>query len=117
MWPVFRPPGGNGNVKLEFTVTEDSTGYQEKTDNLLTVSQSSVNLTDHSLRINLQTRFTLQLSGHLRDPGQQAGRCHVLSASISYLDKNFQEIKNEDQTAGYQPKAKRCLKLIRRRIA
>ena len=35
---------GNGNVKLEFIVTESSTGYQEKTDNLVTVSASSLNL-------------------------------------------------------------------------
>jgi CD109 antigen len=35
---------GNGNVKLQFTVTETSTGYQEKTDTLLNVSQSSINL-------------------------------------------------------------------------
>ncbi|MBN1191636.1 MAG: hypothetical protein JXA46_17925 [Dehalococcoidales bacterium] len=36
---------GNGNIRLEFAVTEISTGYREKTDSLLNISQSSTNLT------------------------------------------------------------------------
>lgn len=34
--------GGQGNVQLEFTVTEKSTGYVQKTTKLLTVAQSSL---------------------------------------------------------------------------
>jgi len=36
--------GGQGNVQLDITVTEKSTGYVEKTSRLLTVAQSGVNL-------------------------------------------------------------------------
>ena len=36
--------GGQGNIQLDITVTEKSTGYVEKTSRLLTVAQSSVNL-------------------------------------------------------------------------
>jgi CD109 antigen len=36
--------GGNGNVKLEVTLTENSTGYKETTSELLTVSASSINI-------------------------------------------------------------------------
>jgi CD109 antigen len=36
--------GGNGNVQLNISVEEKSTGYVEKTSSLLTVAQSSINL-------------------------------------------------------------------------
>src|SRR4030042_4469043 len=36
--------GGQGNVQLDITVTEESTGYIEKTSRLLTVAQSEVTL-------------------------------------------------------------------------
>ncbi|MDD5289455.1 MAG: alpha-2-macroglobulin family protein, partial [Dehalococcoidales bacterium] len=36
--------GGQGNVQLNITVEEKSTGYMEKTSRLLTVAQSSINL-------------------------------------------------------------------------
>jgi CD109 antigen len=36
--------GGEGNVQLDITVTEKSTGYVESTSRLLTVAQSSVNV-------------------------------------------------------------------------
>ena len=36
--------GGNGNVQLNISVEEKSTGYVEKTSSLLTVTQSSINL-------------------------------------------------------------------------
>jgi CD109 antigen len=36
--------GGLGNVKLDFTVTEEATGYEQETTELITVAASSVNL-------------------------------------------------------------------------
>ncbi len=36
--------GGQGNVMLDITVTEDVTGYQERTNRLVTVADSAVNL-------------------------------------------------------------------------
>jgi CD109 antigen len=87
---------GNGNVKLQCTVKETATGYQEKTDTLLTVSQSSVNLSiipsgatfkpglPYSLLIVSETP-----DNHLVDTS--------LKTHISYLDKDFREIKNMDK--------------------
>ncbi len=88
---------GNGNVKLEFIVTEDSTGYQEKTDSLLTVSQSSVNLQIIPSSSTFKPGLPFSFLVISETPDNQ-----MIDASIkmhvSYLDKNFGEIKNEDQT-------------------
>ena len=84
---------GNGNIKLEFNVTEDATGYQEKTDYLLTVSQSALNISlipsgatfkpglPYSLLIISETP-----DNHLVDTEVQV--------NISYLDARFQQIKS-----------------------
>lgn len=89
--------GGNGNVKLEFIVTENSTGYQEKTDNLLTVSQSSLNLkiipSGSTFKPGLPYSFLVASS----TPDNQLVDA-VIKANISYLDQNFNEIRTENQT-------------------
>ncbi len=88
--------GGNGNVKLEFTVNEDSTGYQEKTDTLLTVAQSSVNLkiipSGSTFKPGLPYSF-LTIS---ETPDNQLVDA-TIAATVSYLDQNFKEIKQEKQ--------------------
>ncbi len=90
--------GGNGNVKLEFIVTESSTGYQEKTDNLLTVAQSSLNIkiipSGSTFKPGLPYSFLVVSS----TPDNQLVDANI-KANISYLDQNFKEIKKESQTA------------------
>ncbi|MBP1706570.1 MAG: hypothetical protein H6Q39_294 [Chloroflexi bacterium] len=92
---------GNGNVKLEFIVTEDSTGYQEKTDNLLTVAQSSVSLSIIPSGSTFKPGLPYSFLVISETPDNRLIDADI-KATISYLDKNFKEIKKENKTAATQ---------------
>jgi CD109 antigen len=92
---------GNGNVKLEFIVTEDSTGYQEKTDSLLTVAQSSVSLSIIPSGSTFKPGLPYSFMVVSETPDNQLIDT-TIKASISYLDKNFKEIKKENKTSATQ---------------
>jgi CD109 antigen len=83
---------GNGNVKLEFNVIENTTGYVEKTDRLLTVSQSSVNLTIIPASSTFKPGLPYSFLVVSETPDNQLVDTS-LNVELSYLDKNFNNLK------------------------
>jgi CD109 antigen len=86
---------GNGNVKLEFIVTESATGYQEKTDNLVTVAQSSVNLSIIPSSSTFKPGLPYSFLIVSQTPDHNLVDTSVASR-ISYLGKDFKQIKSDD---------------------
>ncbi len=88
--------GGQGNVQLDITVTEKSTGYVEKTSRLLTVAQSAVNL-------------QLIPEGSVFKPGLPFNVLVVtetpdnrpvdakLAVTITYMNEKFEDFKTENK--------------------
>ena len=87
--------GGNGNVKLEFTVEEPATGYIEKSDCLLTVTQSALNLKIIPAGLIFKPGLPYSFIVFSETPDKQLVDTPVKIA-VSYLDENFKEIKNKD---------------------
>jgi CD109 antigen len=83
---------GNGNVKLEFSVTEASTGYVEKTDRLLTVSQSSVNLTIIPASSTYKPGLPYSFMVVSETPDNQLIDTS-LKVNITYLDNQYHNLK------------------------
>ena len=83
---------GNGNVKLEFSVVETATGYLEKTDRLLTVSQSSVNLTIIPASTSFKPGLPYSFLVVSETPDNQLIDTS-LNVELAYLDKNFNNPK------------------------
>jgi len=97
--------GGNGNVKLEFTVEEPATGYIEKSDSLLTVTQSSLNLKIIPAGLSFKPGLPYSFIVFSETPDKQLIDTPV-TVSVSYLDSTFKEIKNKDySTATVKGKA------------
>ncbi len=86
--------GGQGNVQLDITVTEKSTGYVEKTSRLLTVAQSSVNLQLIPESDVFKPGLPFSTLVLTQTPGNQPVDAKV-SFTITYMNANFQDIKTE----------------------
>ena len=89
--------GGNGNVQLNITVTEKSTGYVEKTSRLLTVADSAVTLQV----IPEGTVFKPGLPFSILIVSQTPGNTPVDAAvetSVTYVDDKFNEIRTDKRT-------------------
>jgi CD109 antigen len=84
---------GNGNVKLEFSVVETSTGYLEKTDRLLTVAESSVNLTIIPASTSYKPGLPFSFLVVSETPDNQLIDTSLV-ADITYLDEHYQPVKN-----------------------
>jgi CD109 antigen len=86
--------GGQGNVQLDITVKEKSTGYVEKTSRLLTVAQSSVNLQliPESSVFKPGLPFNVLLLS--QTPDNQPLEKPV-TVTITYMDDNFRDFKTE----------------------
>jgi CD109 antigen len=101
---------GMGNVQLEVVVQEKSTGYEEKTTRLLTISPSEVSLQlipeGSSFKPGLPFNFLLVTE----TPDNQPVDARV-ELSISYLDKNFQYLDQETQRVQTE-KGKALVKII-----
>jgi len=86
--------GGQGNVQLDVTVTEKSTGYVEKTSRLLTVAQSGVNLQlipeGSVFKPGLPFNFLLVTE----TPDNKAVDAKV-TATITYMNEKFEDFKTE----------------------
>ena len=65
--------GGLGNVRLDITVVEKATGYEQTTTELITVADSPVNSAAHPGEHRLQAHAAVQLPGGHRDPRRRAG--------------------------------------------
>ena len=86
--------GGQGNVQLDITVTEKSTGYVEKTSRLLTVAQSSVNLQLIPEGSVFKPGLPLNVLVLTETPGNQPVDSKV-SATITYMNDKFADFKTE----------------------
>jgi CD109 antigen len=86
---------GNGNVKLQLTVTETSTGYKEKTDTLLKVSQTSTNLTIIPAGSIYKPGLPYSFLVVAETPDNKLVDTEI-NTHIAYLDKNFNQIKQLD---------------------
>src|ERR1035437_1776268 len=88
--------GGQGNVQLDVTITEKATGYVEKTSKLLTVAQSSVNLQLIPESDVFKPGLPFKSLVLTQTPDNQPVDAKV-SASITYMNSSFQDIKTEKQ--------------------
>jgi CD109 antigen len=88
--------GGQGNIKLDITVTEKTTGYVEKTSRLLTVAQSSVNLQLITEGSVFKPGLPFNVLLLTETPDNQLVERPV-KVTITYMDDNFQDFKTETQ--------------------
>jgi len=89
--------GGNGNVKIEFVVKETATGYQEKTDTLVTVSQASQNLQIIPAGSTFKPGLPYSFLVVSKTPDNNLVDTEI-NTSITFMDKDFKNIKTETQT-------------------
>jgi CD109 antigen len=89
--------GGQGNVKLTFSVIEQSTGYQEKSDKLLTVAQSSLNLEIIPSGSTFKPKLPYSFMVVTKTPDNKLVESTV-KATITYLDDKLQAVKTENKT-------------------
>jgi CD109 antigen len=86
--------GGQGNVQLDITVTEKSTGYVEKTSRLLTVASSSVNLQVIPEGTTFKPGLPFNILFVTETPDNQPIDAKV-SATITYMNSQFEDFKTE----------------------
>lgn len=87
---------GQGNVQLDITVTEKSTGYIEKTSRLLTVAQSAVNLQLIPEGSVFKPGLPFSILVLTETPGNQPVDSKV-DLTITYMDKHFQDLETDTQ--------------------
>ena len=89
--------GGQGNVQLNITVREKSTGYQEKTNRLLTVAQSALSLKlipeSQSFKPGLPFNFLVITETPDNKPVDAQ-----IAAKVTYSNSRFDVIKTEEKT-------------------
>jgi len=88
--------GGQGNVQLDITVTEKSTGYVEKTSRLLTVAQSSVNLQLIPEGSVFKPGLPFNVLVLTETPDNQPVDSKV-SVTITYMNDKFEDFKTEQK--------------------
>jgi CD109 antigen len=88
--------GGQGNVQLDITVTEKSTGYVEKTSRLLTVAASSVNLELIPESNVFKPGLPFSTLVLTQTPGNQPVDAKV-GFTITYMNAKFNDMKTEKQ--------------------
>jgi CD109 antigen len=88
--------GGQGNIQLDVTVTEKSTGYVEKTSRLLTVAQSSVNLQLIPEGSVFKPGLPFNVLVLTETPDNQPVDSQV-KLTITYLDTDFKDLDKEEK--------------------
>lgn len=87
--------GGNGNVKLDITVVEESTGYEQTTTELITVADSPVTLQlipeSTAFKPTLPFAFLVVTETPSGEPVEASVRL-----SVYYMDENYNQIGEED---------------------
>ncbi len=94
--------GGQGNVQLDITVTEKSTGYVEKTSRLLTVAQTPVNLQLIPEGSVFKPGLPFNVLVLTETPDNRPVDSQV-KVTITYVDADFEDFKTEEKeidTAG-----------------
>jgi CD109 antigen len=87
--------GGQGNVQLDITVTEKSTGYVEKTSRLLTVAQSSVNLQIIPEGSVFKPGLPFNVLVLTETPDNRPVDSQV-NITITYMDENFTDFATDN---------------------
>jgi CD109 antigen len=88
--------GGLGNVTLDVTVVERSTGYEEKTTELVTVAAAPLNvqIIPESSVFKPSLPFNLLLVTETPDGEPVEARVNV---DVGYLDENYNQVGDEQQ--------------------
>jgi CD109 antigen len=86
--------GGNGNVNLEFTITEAATGYTETTTQLLTVAQAPLNLQIIPDTMAFKPALPLSVLVLSQNPGGDPVKASV-DLTVSYLDSDYKDAGKE----------------------
>jgi CD109 antigen len=89
--------GGQGNVQLDITVEEKSTGYIEQTSRLLTVAQSSVNLQLIPENSVFKPGLPFSLLIVTETPDSQPVDSDV-DVTVTYSNSKFETIKTDEET-------------------
>ena len=85
--------GGQGNIMLDITVTEDVTGYVERTSKLLTVADSPVNLQVIPEGAIFKPGLPFNLLIVTETPDNQPVDAKV-ALDVTFLDQEFRDIKS-----------------------
>jgi len=88
--------GGQGNVMLDITVTETGTGYQEKTNRLLSVAESPLTLQLIPEGLVFKPGLPFGFLVVTETPGNDPVDKEVRLA-ITYIDGEYQELKTEEK--------------------
>ncbi len=86
--------GGMGNVMLDITVTEQSTGYVEKTSELLTVTETPTNIQIIPESRVFKPGLPLNMLIVSETPDNKPVETKI-RVDVSYLDKDFSEINSD----------------------
>ncbi|MCX6003811.1 MAG: MG2 domain-containing protein [Chloroflexi bacterium] len=89
--------GGQGNIQLNVTVEEKSTGYVEKTSSLLTVAQSAVNLQLIPEGSVFKPGLPFSFLVITETPDNRPVDAKI-ETNITYSDSKFEDIGTEKQT-------------------
>ena len=88
--------GGLGNVSLDFAVVEKSTGYKERTNRLLTVAPSSLNIQIIPASSIFKPGLPFDFLVVTKTPDNKLVDARV-QARITYLNKDFREVRSEQK--------------------
>ncbi len=88
--------GGLGNVRLDISVVEESTGYEQTTTELITVAETPVNiqLIPESSAFKPTLPFSLLLV--TETPGGEPVEAAV-NVDVSYMDEDYSEVGHESE--------------------
>ena len=89
--------GGMGNVNIEITVREQSTGYEETLTRLLTVAQTPVNIQIIPDSASFKPGLPLSILVLTQDPGGNPVSSKV-NVTFSYLNEDLEEESKESET-------------------
>jgi len=88
--------GGMGNVMLDITVKETTTGYEESTSELLTVSSTPLNIQIIPESSVFKPALPFNILFITQTPDNQAVDSKV-AVTITYLNKNLEQISKDDK--------------------
>ena len=86
--------GGLGNVRLDITVSEESTGYEQKTTELLTVAAAPVNVQVIPENSAFKPKLPFGVILVTETPGGEPVEAWV-STEVTYMDENYNQLGQE----------------------
>ena len=89
--------GGQGNVMLDVTVVEKSTGYEEKTNSLLTVADSPLNIQIIPSGTTFKPELPFTVLIVTETPDNQLVDTEV-EVNVKFFNNEFENFDNDEQT-------------------